>query len=172
MKPNPLIALAVTTRIVAAAVSTAGCSTTSPSTTPRGSATHTTTTRPSHPASYSSQVVLPFGDYINHLAGVAVDAAGNVYVLDSYYGQVWELAPGAKSPTRLGFNDLGQAVQVALDTGGNFYVTDDHDSRVLKLAPGASTPTVLPFPDLKRLGVWRWTPGATSTSPTSATAGC
>jgi hypothetical protein len=53
----------------------------------------------------SPQVVLPFGDLINHLSGVAVDAADNVYVLDSYYGQVWKQVPGA-SPTTLAFKDI------------------------------------------------------------------
>jgi hypothetical protein len=99
MKPNCLITLAVTAAIVAAAVSTAGCSKTTPGTptnaTPSGKATHTTISEPPHKVSYSTQIVLPFDKYINHIAGVAVDTAGNVYVLDeSGFGQVVKLAAG------------------------------------------------------------------------------
>jgi hypothetical protein len=60
MKPNHLIALAVTAGIVAAVMLAAGCSKTSPSTTPSATATHTTLSEPSHQVSYSSQIVLPF----------------------------------------------------------------------------------------------------------------
>ena len=42
----------------------------------------TTTTQPSHPASYSSAVVVPFTDLFNP-QGVAVDTGGNVYVADN-----------------------------------------------------------------------------------------
>jgi hypothetical protein len=133
MRPNRLIALVVAAGIASAAVSAAACSKTSPSATPSATATHSTTTQPPHPVSYSAQVVLPFGDYINHLAGVAVDTVGNVYVLDYYYGQAWKLAAGANTLTKP-FTDLGQSTEVAVDTGGNLYVLDDNSFRVLKLA--------------------------------------
>jgi hypothetical protein len=35
--------------------------------------------------------VLPFDKYINHLAGVAVDTAGNVYLLDELKFRVLKL---------------------------------------------------------------------------------
>jgi DNA-binding beta-propeller fold protein YncE len=100
---------------------------------------------------YSSQVVLPFGDNINHLSGLAVDTADNVYVLDHYYGQVWKQAPGASRLTTLAFKDIGQPVDVAVDNRGNLYVTDVLENRVLKLAPGVSSPTALPFTDLNQI---------------------
>ena len=139
MKPSPLTSLAVTVGIVAAAMSAAGCSQTGPNPTPSGPATHAATaqaaatTEPTHAVSYSSQVVLPFGDYINHLAGVAADTAGNVYVLDLHYGQVSKLAPGARSPTTLPFTGLDHPADVAVDPQGNVYVFDDLNFRVLKL---------------------------------------
>jgi hypothetical protein len=123
----------------------------SSSATPSTAGSTKITTQPSHPVTYSSQVVLPFGDFINHLAGVATDTADNVYVLDLHYGQVWELAAGASKPTLLPFTDLGQSVDAAVDAGGNLYVTDDLNNRVLKLAPGVTSPTVLPFTDLNRI---------------------
>jgi hypothetical protein len=157
MKRRPLIGLAVTTAIVAAPLFTAGCSTSSPTTaSPRTavsmsqSPNATTATEPGRPMTYAPQVVLPFGDLINHLAGVAVDAAGNVYVLDFKYGQVSRQAPGT-SPTTLAFNNIGRPDHVAADNAGNLYVTDDFKNRVLKLTPGVSSPTVLPFTDLNQL---------------------
>ena len=150
MKPNRLIALAVTAGIAAAAVGTVACSKTSPSVTPSGTAGHTTTTQPPHPESYSAQVVLPF-DYDNHPTGVAVDTAGDVYVLDYYYGDVWELAPGTNALTKP-FTHLGQSTQEAVDSGGTLYVVDSRGRRVLKLAPGANAPTVLPFTGLNGPG--------------------
>jgi DNA-binding beta-propeller fold protein YncE len=93
MKPNHLIALAVTAGIIAAAVSAAGCSKTSPGTPPTATATHATTTEPSHSASNPSQVVLPFTG-LNRPLGVAVDAAGNVYVTDPDNNRVLKLPAG------------------------------------------------------------------------------
>jgi streptogramin lyase len=133
MKPNRLITLAVTAGIAAATLSAAGCSKTSPgttaSTTLSGTATHTTISALPHQVSYSPQVVLPFGQYINHLAGVAVDTAGNVYVLDSYYGQLWKLAPGASTLTTPVITGLYRPFHVAVDTFGNLYVTDEFKKR-------------------------------------------
>jgi hypothetical protein len=90
MKPNHLIALAVTAGIVAAVMLAAGCSKTSPSTTPSATATHTTLSEPSHQVSYSSQIVLPFTG-LNGPTYVAVDAAGNLYVNDTGNGRVLKL---------------------------------------------------------------------------------
>src|SRR5260370_39086828 len=165
MKRRPLIAVALMAAIAATPVSTAGCSTssrgtltpTSPSAPvtssqlPNAASPTTTAINPSHPVTYSSQVVLPFGDYINHLSGVAVDTADNVYVLDFYYGQVWKQAPGASRLTTLACKDIGHPVDVAVDNRGNLYVTDVLENRVLKLAPGVSSPTALPFTDLNQI---------------------
>jgi glucose/arabinose dehydrogenase len=128
MKRNLFVGLAVTAAIVAAA----GCSTDNQgaSTTTSVSATampsqSQSATEPSHPVTYSPQVELPFGDSINHLAGVAVDTTSNVYVLDLYYGQVWMQAPGASHLTKLPFTELGRPVDVAVDAEGNLYVVDN-----------------------------------------------
>ncbi|OHV06033.1 protein kinase domain-containing protein [Mycobacterium talmoniae] len=81
-------------------------------------------------------------------SGVAVDAAGNVYVADAVAQTVLKLAPGAATPTVLPFPGLRRPQAVAVDGGGNVYVTDTSADKVLKLAPGASDPTELPFGDL------------------------
>src|SRR6201997_5700592 len=133
MKRSPLIALAVAAGIGAAALSTAGCSTTT-----SGAPMAPSVIEPFHGVSYAPQVVLPFDkSNITMLAGVAVDAADNVYVLDSY-GQVWEWAAGADKPTKLPFTDLGESVDAAADAARNLYVTDISKNRVLKLAAGTT----------------------------------
>jgi DNA-binding beta-propeller fold protein YncE len=127
-------------------IAAAGCATTGHGV--PTAATSTSITQPPHPRAYAPQVVLPFGELINHPAGVTVDAADNVYVLDLHYGQVWEMAAGTNNPKRLPYTGLGRAVDAAADTAGNLYVTDDAKNRVLKLTPGTVSPIVLPFTDL------------------------
>jgi sugar lactone lactonase YvrE len=88
--------------------------------------------------------------------GVAVDAAGNVYVTDSHTNRVSKLAAGSNTQTVLPFTglDFGSNVidaataGVAVDAAGNVYVTDHMHDRVVKLAAGSSTQTVLPFKGL------------------------
>ena len=77
-------------------------------------------------------------------AGVAVDAAGNVYVADSGHGRVVKLAAGSSTQTVLPLRRLRTPHGVAVDAAGAVYVVNYSDGEVLKLAPGASTPTVLP----------------------------
>jgi sugar lactone lactonase YvrE len=98
---------------------------------------------------------LPFTDLrVPH--GVAVDAAGNVYVTDAHTNHVLKLAAGSSTPTVLPFTglDFGSNVidaataGVAVDAAGNVYVADSDHSRVVKLAAGSSTQTVLPFKGL------------------------
>ncbi|MGV9821643.1 serine/threonine-protein kinase PknD [Nocardia xishanensis] len=99
-------------------------------------------------AGYSSQIPLPFTG-ISLPTGVAVDAAGNVYVTDMGSDRVLKLAAGASTPTPLPFTGLKNPQDVAVDTAGNVYVSDTSNDRVLKFAAGAATPTPLPFTGLK-----------------------
>lgn len=94
------------------------------------------------PSGWSAQVTLPFDDLKNP-KGVAVDARGNVYVVDA--DRVLCLAPGAAAPTRLPFDGLKDPTAVAVDTASNVYVTDRSTKRVLRLAAGTSASTGLPF---------------------------
>jgi DNA-binding beta-propeller fold protein YncE len=61
---------------------------------------------------------------------------------------------------------------VAVDAKGNVYVADNTDSRVFELMTGSNTQTVLPFTGLHEPTGVAWMPLATSTCPTSSTAGC
>jgi serine/threonine protein kinase, bacterial len=65
--------------------------------------------------------------------GVAVDAAGNLYVADSGSDRVLKLATGANAPTVLPFTGLNEPGDVAVDTTGNVYLLDEGNFRVLKL---------------------------------------
>jgi streptogramin lyase len=91
--------------------------------------------------------------------GVAVDAAGNLYVADVGANQVLTLVAGSTAPTALpftGLNLIGDdpssvclgAAGVAVDAAGDVYVIDLGNKRVLKLAAGSRSQTVLPFTDL------------------------
>jgi serine/threonine protein kinase, bacterial len=98
------------------------------------------------------QAVLPFTG-LSSLRGVAVDAAGNVYVVDNVYvdsgsSRVVKLAAGSSTQTVLPFTGLKDPWGVAVDAAGSVYVADTENKRVVKLAAGASTQTVLPFTGL------------------------
>jgi hypothetical protein len=77
--------------------------------------------------------------------GLAVDAAGNVYVADG--SQVKKLAARAGTQTVLPFTHYN-VDSVAVDSAGNVYVVDAQRKQVLKLPAGADTPIVLPFTGL------------------------
>ncbi|MFZ0903516.1 MAG: SMP-30/gluconolactonase/LRE family protein, partial [Mycobacterium sp.] len=111
---------------------------------------HENSNSPQHrePA-YGSQVTLPFTR--NGYRGVAVDAAGNLYVTvgptadNVNDGRVVKLAAGSSTPSVLPFTGLSYPNGAAVDAAGDLYVTDYTNQRVLKLAAGLATQTVLPF---------------------------
>src|SRR6202008_3853251 len=83
--------------------------------------------------------------------GVAVDAAGNVYVtIWNYGGQGTglKLAPGATTQEVLPFTGIQQPMGVAVDAAGNVYVADYKKNEVVKLPLGSNAQTVLSFPGL------------------------
>lgn len=99
---------------------------------------------------------LPFTD-LRAPHGVAVDAAGNVYVTDTHTNRVLKLAAGSGIQTVLPFTGLDMCDNnieasvggVAVDAAGNVYVADSCHNQVVKLAAGSSTQTVLPFRGLR-----------------------
>ncbi len=99
------------------------------------------------------QFALPFTDLrVPH--GVAVDAAGNIFVTDSHTNRVLKLAAGSNTQTVLPFTGLdlcadtvdASTASVVVDAAGNVYVTDTCHNLVLKLAAGSDTWTELPSP--------------------------
>ncbi len=89
-----------------------------------------------------------YGPTPNQLAipnGVFVDAAGNVYIADTYNNRIQKWAPGASSGvTVAGGNGLGSAanqldfpIDVFVDSAGNIYIAEPNNNRIQKWAPGA-----------------------------------
>jgi len=64
--------------------------------------------------------------------GVAVDAAGNVYISDSGNNTVWETPANSSNPMfALSFAGLSSPAGLALDPSGNVYVADSGNDRIL-----------------------------------------
>ena len=75
--------------------------------------------------------------------GVAVDGAGDVFVMDTFTNQVFKIAPGG-SPTAVALGvTLSSPFGLALDGAGNLYIADAGNNRVLELPYGSSTASAL-----------------------------
>lgn len=98
--------------------------------------------------------VLPF-EGLGRPGGLAVDAAGDVYITDVDSDRVLKLAAGSTEPTVLPFTGLHSPGRIAVDAAGNVYVSDfvtestdfGHvpDYRVVKLAAGSNEQSVVPL---------------------------
>ena len=95
-------------------------------------------------AGSTTPTVLPFTG-LNAPTGVAVDAAGDLYVADWGNNRVLKLAAGSTTQTVLPFTGLNGPDGVAVDTAGNLYVADTNNNRVVKL-PAATAPPASPAP--------------------------
>ena len=73
----------------------------------------------------------------NHPKGVALDAANNIFVADTYNGSIRKITPDGSVATFAGrvpsTSPFGSPLGVAVDTGGYLYVADG--SRILKITP-------------------------------------
>lgn len=92
-------------------------------------------------------------------SGIAVDAAGNMYVADNINHRIRKITPTGTVSTlagdtstvgsSLGFTDgVGTAARfndpagIALDAGGNIYVADEDNNRIRKITPDGTVSTV------------------------------
>jgi len=86
--------------------------------------------------------------------GITIDAAGNLYVADSYNHRIQRITPQgvvstfAGSGTQGHLNGTGTAAQfnypngITIDTEGNLYVADTFNHRIRKITPQAVVSTV------------------------------
>ncbi|HTW19571.1 MAG TPA: putative Ig domain-containing protein [Mycobacteriales bacterium] len=82
---------------------------------------------------------------VAHPRGVAVDSAGNAFIVDNAKNHVLELPSGSSTLTTMPFTGMASPTGVALDSAGDLFAVDTGNDRVLELAKGASTPKTLPF---------------------------
>lgn len=94
-----------------------------------------------------TQLVLPFTGLSGPL-GVAVDAAGNVYVTDTGNSRVLKLAVNLTTQTVEPFSGLNRPGGIAVDDQGNLAITEPANNRVIELAAGSTEQTVVPLTDL------------------------
>ncbi len=95
---------------------------------------------------YGAQIELPFTD-LKEPVGVAVDTAGNLYVVDTGNKRVLELWAGSSGQQVLPLAGLKLVLGIAVDAAGNVYVTgmNTSDTLVLKVPLGTTSQQVLPF---------------------------
>jgi sugar lactone lactonase YvrE len=101
---------------------------------PGGGDLQPTTTGDGNTSALSVLTSLPLfgGQGISTPNGVAVDAAGNVYVSDSTGNAVWEApAVNTSAPFPLSFTGLNAPAGLALDANGNLYVADSGNKQIL-----------------------------------------
>ncbi len=106
-------------------------------------------------AQYSSDGVPPTTTSLNTPQGIAVDAAGNLYIADTLNNRV-RMVSGGVITTIAGTNtagfsgDNGPAVKaqlnhpsdVAVDTAGNVYIADTFNFRIRMIAPSGIITTI------------------------------
>lgn len=99
-------------------------------------------------AGSNTETAQPLASAFDQTRSLAVDAAGNIYFVNTGDYQVLKLSPGSGAPVALPFGRLNIPGGVAVDSAGSVYVADSWNNRVLKLSSGSEAPTEVPFSGL------------------------
>src|SRR5439155_296347 len=81
-------------------------------------------------------------------SGVAVDAAGNLFIADAANNRIRRVAGGTVGPGFSGDGGPATSVKlstptgVAIDAAGNLFIADADDHRIRQVAPGGNISTV------------------------------
>jgi sugar lactone lactonase YvrE len=77
------------------------------------------------------------------IAGMTVDAQGNLYVAETITGTIWKVTPsGAATPFAGASAGLSFPNGLAMDGNGNLYIADSYNNRIRKLTPAGIITTV------------------------------
>jgi sugar lactone lactonase YvrE len=81
---------------------------------------------------------------------VAVDAAGNVYIADTYNNAIREWMPGNSNVVTLVSSGLNRPEGVAVDGAGNVYIADSYNNAIKEWMPGSTNVATLVSSRLSR----------------------
>lgn len=94
------------------------------------------------------------GGVFDNPAGLTVDAAGNVYVADSFHDKICKISPDGKITTIAGNGDPGSKdgkgtsasfyvpEGIAIDSTGNLYIADTYNNLIRKITPAGFVTTI------------------------------
>jgi len=94
------------------------------------------------PNLYGQSVAIPIGTGFTLLSGLAVDAAGDVYVTDAGAGTI-DVIPANRGQWTTLVSGLGAPANICIDGGGNLYFSDNNTNTIREIPAGSTTPVVI-----------------------------
>ncbi len=98
-----------------------------------------------------TQTTVNTGSYtLSYPQGVAVDAAGNLFIADSDNLRVVEVPAGGGAPTTVPTSGLLYTPSVAVDGAGDVFIADFGNDRVVEVPAGGGTQVTVPVSGLSQ----------------------
>ena len=116
------------------------------STSPTPTTTASSSSPPAEPCSTNGARAGPASGRFRYPTGIALDAAGRVYVVDRENNRVQVFDAGGNflgevGLRRVGLGEFSQPTAIAVDCNGDVYVADTNNNRVQRFEPAAPAPT-------------------------------